>query len=312
MAFSRNFTWVAINRDHGGADLCKRFAVTAYPSLILLGANDEKIHRFSGFKKPKEFLAQLEDGLARHALYEQGKEWDAPPKRPETICEEATVETFPAPSEEGPSGLAFLSGRLWIAQDGTLYELDRKDGEVLRKFEISRHVRDLCTDGKRLYAMEYGWTAGDPIHVIDPATGKAVRRIVTEANRKNRSKGAMGIAWKGGKLYVLAGMRGLLHEIDPETGEVTRTLKSGKTWLTGLGFDGTHFLAGSRDALHWLDGKTGRAVRSVKLNYPVRVVASHEGATYLMEQAIFGHDKQHRRMRVFPKRVLVYKLTFAR
>jgi outer membrane protein assembly factor BamB len=312
VAFSKNFTWVTVNRDHGGADLCKRFAVSAYPSLILLGKDDEKIHRFSGFKKPKDFLAQLQDGLRRHALYKEGKEWDTPAERPETICDAATVETFPAPSEEGPSGLAFLSGHLWIVQGGTLFKLDAKNGAVAAKFEISRFVRALCTDGKLLFAMEYGWTAGDPLHVIDPATGKALRQIVTEANKQNRSKGAMGIAWRKGKLYVLAGMRGLLHEIDPRTGEVTRTLKSGKTWLTGLGFNGEHFLAGSRDALHWLDGNTGAAVRSVKLNYPVRVVAPHEGAVYLMEQAIFGHDKQHKRVRVFPKRVLVHKLTFSR
>ena len=311
MALSKKFVWVTINRDHGGRPMCNRFSVSAYPSLVLLGDKDEKVHRFSGFKRPKEFLAQLEDGLRRHELYKQGKEWDEPLKRPETICSKGLVQTFPAPSEGSPSGLAVLNGVFWVAQGGELFKVSPR-GETLKKFQLEKAVRDLCTDGKLLYGMEYGWTAGRPIHVIDPEDGRVLRTIVTEANKKNRSMGASGVAFKDGRLYVLAGMRGLIHELDPKTGEVKRVLDTGVRWLAGLDYDGTHFIAGSRKALHVLDANTGKEIRRVETNYPLRVVAAHEGAFYLFEQAIFGHDKEHKRVRVFPKRVVIHRLTLPR
>jgi len=309
VALSKKFFWVKINRDHGGRPLCDRYHVSAYPSFLLLGTKDEKVFRFHGFKKPKEFLAQLSEGLRRYGLYRQGKEWDAPPERPETICDRGVLQTFPAPSEGTPSGLTVLDGVFWVAQGGRLYALS-ESGKPQREFALPAAVRDLCTDGKLLFCMEYGWTAGKPVHVIDPQTGKVVRTIVTEKNLANRSMGATGIAWKDGKLYVLAGMRGKIHELDPRSGEVSRVLETGARWLAGLDFDGRRFVAGGRKALHFLDGTTGKETRRVKMNYPLRVVAAHEGAYYLFEQAIFGYDKQHKRVRIFPKRVVVHVLRF--
>ncbi len=311
MALSQKFVWVEINRDHGGKPLCNRFSINAYPALIVFGDKDEKVHRFHGFKKPVEFLRQLKDGLRRHALYKAGKEWDEPLKRPLTICRHGTVETFPAPSEGSPSGLTVLKGDFWVAQQGELFRLSAT-GEQLGKFKLPPSVRDICTDGTLLYGMEYGWTAGRPIHVIDPKDGKVLREIVTEKNKENRSMGAAGLAWKDGKLYVLAGMHGKISEVDPKTGEVARVLDTGVRWLSGLDYDGKHFVAGSREALHFLDAETGKEIRRVLVNYPLRVVASHGGAFYLFEQAIFGHDKQHKRVRVFPKRVAIHKLTLPR
>ena len=35
----------------------------------------------------------------------------------------------------------------------------------------------------------------------------------------------------------------------------------------------------------------------------------HDGALYLMEQPVFGHDKEHKRIRVWPRKTVIYKLT---
>ena len=214
MALSKKFIWVEVDRDRT-PELPKAFGVTAYPTLLLLGKKREKIHRFSGFKKPPVLLAELEEGLRRLALYRKGEEWDEPNARPATSTDEATVESFPAPSEEIASGLAALKGDLLVAQQTRLAFVDLKSGATRRTLVLPPSVIDLCTDGRLLYAVEYGWTAGKPIHVLDPETGKTVRTIVTEENRKNRSMGAKGIAWRDGRLYVLAGMRGILNEVDP-------------------------------------------------------------------------------------------------
>ena len=286
-----------------------QFNVSAFPSLITLGGEREKVHRFSGYKKPKDFLPFLEDALRRHALYRKGKKWDAPEPRPASICKEGTVETIPAPMEDVPSGITWQGRDLWIAQGDVLYQIEPGNGKVVGRIALPRSVRALCTDGKLIYGMEYGWTAGRPIHVIDPVARKVVRSIVTEANKKNRSMGASGIAWKDGKLYVLAGMRGIVSEVDPKTGEITRTLKTGLRWLSCLDYDGRRFVAGDRKALFLLDLEKGEVVRRIEMNYPLRALAAHGGAYYLMEQPIFGHDRQHQRIRVWPKRTLVHKLT---
>ena len=110
MALSKKFHWVEVNRDHA-PDIPKKYGVNAYPTLLTLGKNDEKVHRFSGFKKPPEFLKQLKDALRRFDLHRQGREWDEPDARPPSICDEGTVEIIPAPSEAIPDGIAFLGGR---------------------------------------------------------------------------------------------------------------------------------------------------------------------------------------------------------
>jgi len=288
-----------------------RFDVHAFPTLLTLGDQDEKIHRFSGFQKPDAFTASLEDALARYALYRAGKEWDEPEPRAPSITSEGTVELMPAPSEEVPNGLAFLGDLLYVAQGATLFRVDPATGAVQAKHELPASVRDLCSDGTRLYAMEYGWTAGKPIHVVDPKTGRVLRSIVTEANAKNKAFGAAGVAWRDGRLWVLEGMQGRIHEVDPETGAVRRTVQTERRWLTGLAWDGDAFVAGSRDALLLLDPETGAVRREVKTHYPLRALAAHGGRVLLMEQPVFGHDKDHRRVRIWPKQTFVHVLTLA-
>jgi hypothetical protein len=303
VALSRRFHWVRVDRDRT-PEIPKRFGVHAYPTLLTLGPKDTKIHRFQGFCEPVAFRARLADALRRYDLYRAGREWDDPLPRPADLCAEGTVETCAAPCEEIPDGIAFLAGRTWIAQQGRLTWLG---GD--RVFEVARSIIDLCTDGRLLYGIDYGWTAGRPIYAIDPSDGHVAREIVTEENRKRRAMGAKGVAWRAGKLYALEGMSGVLCEVEPETGKVTRRIRTEGRWLAGLAFDGRAFVAGSRDALWWFDPKSGRTLRKLAVNYPLRTVGFHDGSYFLMEQPVFGYDKQHARVRLWPKSMLVYKLT---
>lgn len=148
--------------------------------------------------------------------------------------------------------------------------------------------------------------------MIDPRTGKTIRTIVTAANQEKKVHSTRGIAWRGGKLYVLSGMSGVLHEVDPHTGAVTREINSAEKRLCGLDFDGRHFMAGTRTHLVLLDPKSGEVVKKVPVSYSLRNVAFHQGAFYLLEQPIFGFDKQHQRIRVWPKQTVIHKLTLER
>lgn len=310
---SRRFHWVKINRDVT-PELCEQFNMSAYPSLITLGDNLEKIHRFSSYMLPDEFKPRLLDALRRYDLYKAGEEWDDPEPRPArfTSDESFTTEQFDAPSEEVPAGFALLNGSMWIAQNGTLFECELS-GKVKRSLPIDNSVLDICTDGAVIYAMTGGWTAGLPIFVIDPATGRTLRSIVTESNKANKSYGAKGIAFVNGDLCVLEGMKGVIHSIDPGTGVITRTLQTQQRWLTGLAWDGTHYISGSKDHIYFFD-ENGSAVRSIAVNYPVRSVGWLAGADaapdtlFAMEQPIFDYGKRHERLRLWPRKMVVYRL----
>lgn len=310
---SRAFHWVKVNRDET-PEIPPRFNVSAYPSLITLGDKQERVHRFSGYMLPEPFKAQLADALRRYDLYRAGQEWDVPDPRPAQICDapNVTIETFKAPSEEVPAGFAFIGDAMWIAHMGSLFECDAA-GKVLRAFPLDGSALDICTDGQRLYAMTGGWTAGQPIYVIDPGTGETVRSIVTEANRENKSHGAKGIEFIDGRLYILEGMGGVIREVDPEAGEVLSSIQTSERWITGLAFDGTNFITGGRDRLYFID-RQGATVSSTPVNYPLRSVGWRKdgagGAVYLMEQPIFDFDAQHQRIRLWPKEMLVYQLRF--
>ena len=58
VARSKRFVWLLVNRDRT-PEVPKRFNVSAYPTLLTLGDGLEKIHRFQGFRKAAEVLAEL-------------------------------------------------------------------------------------------------------------------------------------------------------------------------------------------------------------------------------------------------------------
>ena len=231
LATSRRFHWVCVDRDIT-PEVPKRLNVTAYPSLLVLGPEDENVHRFQGFAKRDELVERLEEGLRRWELFRAGEAWDVPTPRPGALTDERAVTTLPAPSEDVPAGIAAHGRELLVAQGATLRRLDAATGEVLGAFALPDGVIDIAVDGADLYALTAAWTAGGPIHVLDPQTGAARRAIVTEANREQRAHGAKGVTVHGGRLLVLEGMHGRIHEVDRETGAVTRTLQSRERWQT--------------------------------------------------------------------------------
>src|SRR5690606_1849791 len=105
-------------------EIPKRFSVSAYPSILVLGPEHESVWRWSGFEKPDEFLGELDEALRRFALFEAGEPFDLPPERPAVLLEGALVETWPAPSDDVPWGVERLGGALWAGRGKTLFELD--------------------------------------------------------------------------------------------------------------------------------------------------------------------------------------------
>ena len=302
---SEEFIWVKVNRDDT-PDIPKRLNVSAYPSLLTLGKDQENIFRFQSYQEPPEFIGNLHAALHRYGLYKEGKDWMLPPKRPDRVVDQGLVNLIKAPSDVVPGGLTVLENSVWVAQ-GELFQIDVKTGRVAAKYPLPSSVGDLCTDGKQLFAVTYGWTAGKPIYVIDPTNGKVVREIVTESNKKNGSHGAKGIAWHNDRLHVLSGMVGKVFEIDSDSGEIVGETQLEGTWLSGLDFHRGNWITGGRTHLWEFDFKTGKVLHKVTANYPLRNIAAHADDVLMMEQPIFGFGRQHQRIQVWPQETLIYR-----
>lgn len=80
-------------------------------------------------------------------------------------------------------------------------------------------------------------------------------------------------------------------------------------WLSGLAFDGEHFVTASRTELLFLSPEDGRPVRRIPVNSWIRTVEADGGALWLMEQPIFGFDRKHQRIRTWPEKTMLHRLT---
>lgn len=297
MAQSKKFHWVLVNRDRT-PEIPKRFRVSAYPSMLVLGEKGENIHRFSSFMEPAEFLGNLNTALSRHRDYRAGRDWDVPGDWSAPLTPKLRVREIGAPSYAVPAGIVVHDSDHWVAQGDELFQLDRY-GRPKRRTKIRTMTQDLACDGEHLYLVDSAWCKGSAIQVVDPKSLRVVREIVTKANLGKKQQSARGIAWREGKLWV-SEIFGKLHEIDLATGEVLRTLDTKQKWLFGLAFDGTHLVAGGRDGIHLFDPKDGRVVRKIPTTRRLRAVGFHGGKYYAMAQPVFGFDRRHERIQEWP------------
>ena len=307
MAESKKYIFVVVDRDYT-PKLPKKFNVSAYPSFLVLNPQREEVHRFQAYMKPEPFLEQLDEGLRRYGLYKAGKVFDEPDPRPGKLSDVVAYTTRKAPSDKRPAGLAFVGGDMWVGTMYELFQVDVASNSVKHRMKMKEIISDIATDGKLLYALEGGWTAGKPIHVIDPATATAVRDIVTAANAKSKYYAAHGIAWVGGKLFVVDNGSAKILELDPQTGDITRTIKIKERFISGLSFDGENFVGGTRTGLVFINPQTGETVRKVTLNYGLRSVESAHGDYYVMEQPVMGYTKNHKWVQVWPRETRIYEL----
>jgi len=307
VARSRAYVWVTVDRDRT-PEVPKKYNVSAYPTLLFLNPEDEMVHRFSGYREVSKLLEEFDDADRRWKLYRDGEVWDLKAPRPPEILEGKKVTRIPAPFPGVPGGLAAYGDDLFVAERGRIHRIDGKTGEAKSALAAPESIADLASDGELVFALEFGWTAGKPIHVIDPETGRIVREIVTKENRKKKGYGAKGIAWRDARLWVLEGMRGVIHEVHPETGDVLSSLQCKAKWLSGLAWNGRRFVAGGREHVYLIDPASGEVSLAVRVEYRLRSVAVSGGDVLLMEQPVFGFDRRHQRIQLWPEKNWIYRV----
>ena len=131
------------------------------------------------------------------------------------------------------AGVTHDGSRVWAATGSRLLAFDPESGKPTRTLD---HTCDAGTafDGRYLYQI-----AEARIDKIDPATGDVVASIPAPGHG-----GDSGLAWAEGSLWVGQYRDRRIHQIDPETGAVKRTIESnrfvtGVTWVDGELWHGT-------------------------------------------------------------------------
>ena len=131
------------------------------------------------------------------------------------------------------NGVTFDGTHVWFATGDTLRAFDPSSGQPVRAIEVASDA-GTAFDGRYFYQL-----AADRIQKVDPATGAVIATF--QAPGKG---GDSGLTWAEGTLWVGQHRDRKIHQIDPESGAILRTIESnrfvtGVTWVDGELWHGT-------------------------------------------------------------------------
>lgn len=150
-----------------------------------------------------------------------------------TATAEVLREYGPFDSVEGVAGVSFDGRNVWAALGKHVVAFDPASGDTVRTLDLPGDA-GTAFDGTHLYQI-----AEARIDRIDLATGQVVHSIPSPSDGRDS-----GMAWADGRLWVGEYRERRIHEIDPDTGAVLRTLSSdrfvtGVTWVDDALWHGT-------------------------------------------------------------------------
>ena len=176
---------------------------------------------------------------------------------PKTAEAEILREYGPFPGTDQVAGVTFDGRHVWFASGDRLNALDPQSGAVVRSFDIAAHA-GTAFDGTHLYQI-----AEDRIQKLDPASGRVLATIPAPAGG-----GDSGLAWAEGSLWVGDYQGRKIHQIDPETGALLRSIESkrqvtGVTWVDGALWHGTW--EGEESDLRRIDPQSGAVLETLEM-----------------------------------------------
>ena len=177
---------------------------------------------------------------------------------------EIIQEYGPFPGAENVGGVTYDGRNVWFAAGNRLNAVDPSSGNLERTIDVPADA-GTAFDGQHFYQL-----AEDRIQKIDAKTGRVLGTIPAPGGG-----GDSGLAWAEGRLWVGHYRSRKIHEIDPETGKILRTIQSnrfvtGVTWVEGELWHGTW----ERDEsdVRRIDPQTGEVLE--KLEMPPGVFVS--------------------------------------
>src|SRR6202000_875158 len=177
---------------------------------------------------------------------------------------EVLREYGPFPDAERVNGVTFDGEHVWFASGDHLNAFDPQSGAKKRTLDASGHA-GTAYDGAHLFQI-----ADDRIQKIDPKSGRVLATIPAPGNG-----GDSGLAWAEGALWVGEYRARKIHQIDPATGNIIRTIEcsrfvTGLTWVDGELWHGSW--ENDEGGLSRIDAKTGDEL--VRLDMPPHTTVS--------------------------------------
>lgn len=170
---------------------------------------------------------------------------------------EILQEYGPFPNADQVHGLTFDGRHVWFASGEKLNALDPDSGQIVRSIDVAAHA-GTAFDGRHLFQI-----AEDRIRKIDPKTGEVLSSIPAPG-----AGGDSGLAWAEGSLWVGQHRGRKIHQVDPETGAILRTIESnrlvtGVSWIDGDLWHATWDDDGSD--VRRIDAKTGEVLETLDM-----------------------------------------------
>lgn len=142
-------------------------------------------------------------------------------------------EFGPFPGADHVHGVTFDGHAAWFAAGSHLQSFDPESGVAGPTLDVPADA-GTAFDGRYLFQL-----TSDRIQKIEPETGRVVATL--PAPGKGRDS---GLAWAEGTLWVGQYQDRKIYQIDPDTGEILRTIESdrfvtGVTWVEGELWHGT-------------------------------------------------------------------------
>jgi glutamine cyclotransferase len=172
-------------------------------------------------------------------------------------------EFGPFPGVEQIGGVTYDGERVWFASGDKLNALDPASGATQRSLDIPA-MAGTAFDGQHLYQI-----ADQRIQKVDQVSGRVLSTIPAPGGSNS------GLAWAEGSLWVGQYRERKIHQIDPATGTVLRTIESnrfvtGVTWVDGELWHGTW--EGEESELRHIDPQSGEVLDQIEM--PPGVVVS--------------------------------------
>jgi glutamine cyclotransferase len=165
-------------------------------------------------------------------------------------------EHGPFPGVPRVNGVSYDGTHVWIAAGDTLNAIDPASGATVRVLDVPAHA-GTAFDGRHLFQI-----SGDRIQKVDPDTGRVIASVPTPEG------GASGMAWAEGSLWVGQHRNRKIHQVDPQTGAILRTIESnrfvtGVTWVDGELWHGTW--ENERSELRRIDAQSGEVLEQLDM-----------------------------------------------
>jgi glutamine cyclotransferase len=163
---------------------------------------------------------------------------------------EIVREYGPFPGTTSIAGVTHDGQRVWAATGARLIAFDPDSGETTRTLDLPCDA-GTAFDGTYLY------------QIVDPASGKVLASIPAPGHGNDS-----GMAWAEGSLWVGQHRDRKIHQIDPATGAILRTIESnrfvtGVTWVDGELWHGTW--EGDESEIRRVDPDSGAVLERLEM-----------------------------------------------